>query len=117
MNEPPLGYSATIKDVLHTLRDPVEYVRGVLGNFYACGLSTEQSSVRIGVSGNGIVPNYKIEIQSNYDIYFMCSGMTHKVKSRQWYSMFGGESWSDNYMTFSEVRDLLGQLRGVRRQR
>ena len=52
---------ASIIDVVHTLDDPVEYVRGVVGSFFAYHFDAEKAVVRIGTSGKGIIPNYCIE--------------------------------------------------------
>ena len=42
---------ARIIDVVQTLDDPVEYVRGVVGSFFAYHFDAEKAVVRIGTSG------------------------------------------------------------------
>jgi nicotinic acid phosphoribosyltransferase len=48
-----------IEDVLHTLADPEEFVRGILGSFV--GFSKDEAVMRIGISGSGTAPHYCIE--------------------------------------------------------
>ena len=48
-----------LSDLLHTLRDPEEYVRGIVGSFVEGKFDRKEAVVRIGVSGTGVVPNYK----------------------------------------------------------
>jgi hypothetical protein len=57
--------NARICDVVHTLDDPIEYVRGVVGSFFEYQFDQSTSVVRIGISGTGIVPNYSIETPRN----------------------------------------------------
>lgn len=52
---------AGIEDVLITLADPEEFVRGILGSFVQEGFDRERALVRIGVSGTGLQPHYCIE--------------------------------------------------------
>src|SRR5215471_13373931 len=50
-----------VSDLIPILSDPTEYVSGILGNFLSYGYDPETSAVRIGVTGAGVCPNYKIE--------------------------------------------------------
>src|SRR5690348_15023485 len=52
---------STLDEVLYTLSDPEEYVRGMVGSFDTYKFNREQAVIRIGVSGAGIIPNYYIE--------------------------------------------------------
>lgn len=53
--------SSRISDIVHVLPDPIEYVSSVVGNFVSHGYDPETSAIRIGVTGAGFAPNYKIE--------------------------------------------------------
>jgi len=50
-----------VEDVLHTLADPEEFVRGIVASFIEGRFSRDEAVIRIGVSGAGIAPHYCIE--------------------------------------------------------
>ena len=53
--------SETVRDVAQNLDHPDEYVRMVLGNMMSFRRRSIEPVVRIGVTGDGKVPNYRIE--------------------------------------------------------
>ncbi|WLA39754.1 hypothetical protein QNJ95_44180 [Bradyrhizobium elkanii] len=57
-----------LSDVLHTLSDPEEYVRGIVGSFVAHEFNRDEAVIRIGVSGSGIIPNYYIEESNDFGV-------------------------------------------------
>jgi hypothetical protein len=102
---------ARIADVIDTLDDPVEYVRCVVGNFLAHNFDRQRATVRMGVSGKGIIPNYAIEQGGEAGIFELrrCfHGRNHKEILED---VFQGENWSSATMSFTEVQTLLGELR------
>ena len=113
-----------ISDVIHTLADPIEYVRGVVGSLVEYQFDKATSVVRIGTSGQGIVPNYSIErpgerdpnarIKTSVSRRHVFNGRSHKEILEDF---FMGESWSSEGMKFSEVQTLLGQLRESKKLR
>jgi hypothetical protein len=110
--------SSRISDVLHTLADPVEYVRGIVQSFVEYQFDRARSIVRIGTSGRGIVPNYSIETphEHNPDVFVkrhVFNGRSHKEILDD---SFIGENWSSHGMSFLEVQSLLGQLRQSRKR-
>ena len=52
---------ATIADITHLLADAEEYVRRIMENMMSGPYDRDDAVVRIGVSGTGIAPNYRIE--------------------------------------------------------
>jgi hypothetical protein len=112
-----------ISDVIHTLADPVEYVRGIVGSFVEYQFDKATSIVRIGTSGRGIVPNYSIETPCEPDPNahikvwvskrHVFNGRNHKEILDD---SFAGESWSSRGMNFFEVQSVLGQLRENRKR-
>src|SRR5712692_1951203 len=56
-----IALDSRISDLVHVLSAPLEYVSGVVSNFVLYGYDRETSAIRIGVTGEGIFPNYKIE--------------------------------------------------------
>jgi hypothetical protein len=51
---------ATLKDVRETLAKPAAYVCGVLDNLYKAAKQHGNAAVRIGVTGSGSMPYYRI---------------------------------------------------------
>ena len=51
---------ARITDIVQTLADAEEYVRGIVGSFIQHSFDKQRSEIRIGVSGRGVFPNYSI---------------------------------------------------------
>jgi len=114
---------ARVTDVVHTLDDPIEYVRGIVESFITYQFDKKEAVVKIGVSGKGIIPNYCIEeygdhtsikaesgplISTNIKLRNCFHGRNHKEILDD--SFIGGD-WSSASMKFAEVQTLLGQLR------
>jgi len=53
--------SSRASDLIHVLSDPIQYVRGIVTNFAFYGYDRETSAIRLGMTGAGILPNYKIQ--------------------------------------------------------
>jgi hypothetical protein len=118
---------ARIADILPTLKDPVEYVRGVVGSFFSYTFDKGKAIIRIGVSGKGTFPNYCIEqhrdpISTTLEVGEATVEFTTTFEHRHCYrgrnhkeildDSFIGEKWSSASMSFAEVQTLLGKLRG-----
>jgi hypothetical protein len=58
-----LALDSTLADVLATLAKPENYVRGMLENMYACKREHGNATARIGITGGGVAPNYRIEFE------------------------------------------------------
>jgi hypothetical protein len=58
-----LPLDATIADVLASLARPESYVRQMLGNLYDCKNEHGSAEARIGITGDGIAPNYRLEFK------------------------------------------------------
>lgn len=115
--------NARVSDILNTLADPTEYVRGILGSFIEHRFDKATSIVRIGVSGRGIAPNYSIETPCEPDPKARSKShvLNRSVFNGKNHGEFLddvpiGEKWSSEGMNFLEVQGLLGQLRGYKRK-
>jgi len=119
---------ATVAEVLPTLRNPEDYLRGMLENMMLCKREHGGASVRIGTTGLGITPHYRVEPDKDYldvvlkdggDIspYFVAyHGSNHK--RLDWgFDELQTSNWSAKLMTLNEIQVLLGNLRGFRRKR
>jgi hypothetical protein len=113
-----------ISDLVHILPDPTEYVSGVVGNFVSYRYDPETSAVRIGITGTGVAPNYKIE-EPNVPVtvavrshsFEMTMTPAHTFSGRNHREMTElddherhGENWSTDAMSFAELKALLSSL-------
>lgn len=120
---------AIVSDIIETLSDPTEYVRQIIRNFVGDQFDRAKAVVRIGVSGQGINPHYKIEYQMAENIEVMgirieklTGAKIYHGKSHKEISNFANEdtkehSWSNRAMSYGELETLLGELRKKRRER
>ena len=110
--------NAIITDVVDTLLQPEEYVRGVLQSMYEYERENGPSVVRIGVLGRGRQPNYCLEPITSVNHGERIDGQqnaTHfQGSTHRRVSDFGEENWSQEYMTLQEVSTLLGTIRRSR---
>ena len=111
--------NSRIGDVLHTLSDPEEFVRGILGTFIGENFSRDEAVIRIGVSGKGIAPHYCIEQGSDLS-HITIGSLQTEVRAYAKSAVFHGQShnqildneckgisWSSATMTFAEVQAIL----------
>jgi hypothetical protein len=82
MPEPTIANDATISDVVSDLNAPTAYVRGVLEHMWECKQQHGAASVRIGVTGKGRAPHYRIEYPkspSAASVFAVYHGSSHKA--------------------------------------
>src|SRR5438270_12136767 len=65
-----------------------EYIRRVVGNFYASSLDREKAVVRIGTQGGGISPHYKLEYPNILAVVDMDDGKTSDVQVSATYKIY-----------------------------
>lgn len=114
-----------LEDVLHTLSDPEEYVRGILASFDICGFNRDEAAIRIGVSGTGVFPNYCIEegleqvTLPRFNISGTCYRRREVFNGRSHRTIlddkFKGTKWSLAPQTFLEVQKTVAILRASRK--
>lgn len=123
-----LNGNETIRDVVSSLAKPEPYVRGVLGNMSDFRRRGIDPIVKIGTTGQGIYPHYRIEpangdgsdigaeITAFLETMIAFGGRNHKPM--EWTAFdVRGEHWSEESMTYDEVQTLLGSLRGYKGKR
>ena len=113
----------------------------MLENLYAClsqrsGGQKGDLFVRIGVTGHGIVPHYRIDYFDEVDLSSrglgnrtMCArfgafdGRTHKkiavleeASNQRDESILLDQNWSTRSATFKEIENLLGQIRDIKKK-
>ena len=136
---------ATIRDIVGRLNKPAEYLRRVLEHMYECKREFGTAFVRIGVTGNGRAPNYRIEYSKDsfsQRIFMVYNGISHRqiddlgdlgeyvsdvlddldreprpddVKIERPDRLLQREHWSSRTMQLDDVAIVLGELRKRRR--
>src|SRR5256885_447543 len=61
MPAPAISNDAIISDILPTLDEAEEYVRRVFGNMVEYHKAHGDASVRVGTTGRGIAPHYRVQ--------------------------------------------------------
>jgi hypothetical protein len=131
-----LSGTETIRDILPSLANAEEYVRNVLGHMASFKRRQVDPVVRIGSTGEGIVPHYRIEPNSkkietldDFDAETVANDFSSYVehmaafngrshKKMDWGAFnIRGEHWSSGAMNFVEVQSLLGELRSGKKNR
>ncbi len=111
--------TTTLEEVVETLRNPQEFVRRVLANLYECKKKdTGEVFVRIGITGHGIIPHYRIEAAHFPEVdgpfphvLNVYNGANHKIMSDVSPDAVRDEHWSIKKMDIESVAKLLGSLR------
>lgn len=114
-----IASDATIATVLSSLKNPERYVCGVLDQMFVCRKARGNAAVRIGVTGTGLMPYYRVIFDtadgspdSNDRIFgaYFDNHTPLEWKSRE----ASNRLWSSCFMTFEEVQALLPQVRPSR---
>lgn len=105
--------SATIRDVLGTLVAPENYVCVVLEHMTECRKRHGSATVRIGITGQGLYPSHKILYsleEGGEDVFGAWSDRTRFTETLH------EDTWSSAHMTLSEVKELLADIRQIKRR-
>ena len=116
-----IAHDATIRSLMPTLRNPEDYLCGVLRNMQAWARRRgREGFVTLGVTGKGIAPHYRIDftwggatpdwVGEAYD------GTSHH-RLPYTVSVVKDDTWSIAFMAHAEVRTLLGEHRSVLKTR
>jgi hypothetical protein len=103
-----IHYDATLADVVASLVGPEAYVRKVLERLYQ--YKDSNPSVKIGVSGKGPYPRYRI-VCTLPDGRESVLGAFNDNGTQVTTSESTGDSWSVKSSTIEEVKELLGKVR------
>lgn len=118
---------ATLAYVMSTLERPEDYVCGMLRNLCDCKREHGSASVRIGTTGFGVSPHYRIEFPSQalprfkarfkVGIFGAFDGRSHKLiewideASQLDGSILMDEHWSTRPMSIDDVTAFLAYIR------
>jgi hypothetical protein len=119
-----IASGSRISDLVHLLSDPIEYVSGVLSNFVLYGYNPETSAIRVGRTGAGVFPNYKVE-EASVPVTITVgsrqfkmtripartfSGRNHREMTELDDLERHDENWSKHTITYAELKALLSYL-------
>lgn len=109
-----LPKNATLRDLLSTLDHPDAFISKAFG---VINHATKEHGVvvmRLGITGTGKAPNYRIE-SANGEPIRAFNGANHEP----WpdgESFTGRDTWSDETMSKADVEALLGEIRNFKRR-
>src|ERR1700733_8502472 len=108
MADKVISPDATIADVMPTLSNPDGYVSGVLGRLHECKVAHGNAAVRIGTTGRGLIPYYRVVFSNSStgleEIFGAFYGDNHAAfKTYESPS----QTWSSASMSYDEVERLL----------
>ena len=107
----PRPPDATLRDVLASLDRPESFVRQALGVMLEVAKEHGPVVMRLGITGRGRAPNYRLENAETRDPIIALDGANH----RPWpdgASFSAAPNWSTEVMSKDEVANLLGEVRG-----
>lgn len=108
-----LPKDVTLRDVLPSLDKPKSFVRQVVGVMHEAAKDHGDIIMRLGVTGTGRAPNYRLESAAGGVPIMALDGANHK-RWADGESFSSAPNWSTAVMTKDEVATLLGDIRGYR---
>ena len=108
-----LPRDSTLRTIVDSLSDPDRFVSKAFGVMHVEAKKHGNVMLRLGITGTGQLPNYRIEDAAGNPIEAF-DGNTHN----RWPdgSVFtASETWSRQAISKAEVETLLGELRGFSR--
>jgi hypothetical protein len=101
---------ATLADVWPTLKNPKAYVQGVLINMWECGSKHHEAYLRLGITGKGLYPSYRVIFHQDGEEKVYNSYTDSHVPFTPPYDKVMPGDWSTKLMGFHEVIGLIGKL-------
>ena len=117
MNMEKIPDDATIASVIDSIDNPEGYLRGVIGNMVHVRNEHGSAVVRIGVTGRGIYPHYRVSPGDKseallYELMELVAYRGSNHENLKWdLTQLRGPHWSTREMTWDEVRELLARIR------
>lgn len=108
-----LPKNATLRDLLSSLDKPESFVRQVVGVMHEAAKEYGEIIMRLGITGTGRAPNYRIERAEGGAPVMALDGANHK-RWADGENFAAAANWSSDIMTKDEVANLLGEIRGYR---
>jgi hypothetical protein len=129
-----LAKDVTVEQVLPTLLHPEHYLVGVLGNMVLAKREYGDACIRIGITGDGKAPHYRVEpgedrlralekaILDNRDddlarYYVAYLGQGHRRLPWGKEQLLKSDNWSSSRTSIGELQVILGRVRGFKSTR
>jgi hypothetical protein len=100
---PRLSPDATIADIMSSLAQPEDYLRRVIGTMIKMKKVHGEVIVRIGVTGKGKMPHFRIDDPTGKPI----QAFDYLGEPFTEYRAVDTKAWSTQTMTYDAVRSLL----------
>lgn len=110
-----LPSDVTLADILTQLDQPEEFTRRVLQTMVNYGKQHGDLLLRLGITGNGRRPNYRLDSANTSQPLAAIDGNSHKPFAPH-EDIRAPRNWSTQPMVLAEVQDVLGKIRGYERQ-
>jgi hypothetical protein len=101
---------STIETIQHRLSDRVDYVRHVFNEMAKAEKKIGPAFVRIGITGEGLFPNYRIEGIADA-LWGPYNGRNHEIMQRD---NLQNDTWSTARMSYEAVVKLLREIAAVK---
>ncbi len=110
-----LEANVTLRDLVGKLNDPVAFIRGVIGVMHETKKEHGDVVVRLGLTGTGKLPNYRLDSAVTGQPIQAFDGNGHGAwKGEEDFT--APTNWSTEAMTRTEVEDVLAELTGFKRK-
>ena len=108
-----LSKNATLRHIITLLDKPETFVRQVVGVMHQAAKECGEVVMRLGITGTGQAPNYRIEHAEDGSPIVAINGANHKAWA-DGENFSAAPNWSTAVMTKEEVANLLGEIREYR---
>lgn len=110
-----LPSDATLRDLKSMLSDPDAFVSRAFGVLHRVAKDHGDVAMRLGITGTGQFPNYRIEEATSGRPIIALNGANHEPWP-EGEKFDGTGTWSEATMSKAEVEGLLGEIRGFSRK-
>jgi len=104
----------TLRELTPKLSKPETFVRAVIGIMHGAAKEHGDIVIRMGTTGTGKLPNYRIEAASTLEPIQAIDGNGHKPWTGA-EDFTGPANWSTATMTRTDVEDVLIGITGYKR--
>lgn len=104
-----LSKNATLRDVRALLANPEDFVRKAFGVIRTAWKEDNGVTLRLGITGTGQFPNYRIESSGGIPILALDGANHQPWPDGEQFDGVG--TWSSTTMSKNEVEELLGEIR------
>jgi hypothetical protein len=112
MPNPEDNKTATLEDVLPTLKSPEAYIRGIFRHLDECKAKHGSALVRIGAATRGLIPDYRVYLRDETGQEFVFGTFYGDDHSQVRSIGPTNGIWGSSPVSFDDVQNLLGKIQG-----